>query len=148
MYPDEPGRVQGPQERGDPQWMEVLNLTEKPDRISSQDGIVWGFVKSYQVYTHNCYFISYLNLSSWCQQGRRTEALLLICVFNLLDSAKLPEALVVALWPCGACSEVVRSRQQTHLWNHYSAISLDRYPDEPGQVQGPQARGDPQCMEV
>ena len=33
---------------------------------------------------------------------------------------------------CGACSKVVRSRQETRLWNLYSAISS--YPDEPSRV--------------
>ena len=41
-----------------------------------------------------------------------TRALLFICVFNLLDNAKLPEIMIVALSVCGACNEVVRSRQQ------------------------------------
>ena len=65
MYPDELGRIQGPQERGaldawrsqhckavaarpeEPQVHDpVYNQMEKPDRITLEDGIVRGFVKS------------------------------------------------------------------------------------------------------
>ena len=102
----------------------VLNQIERPDRISLQDGIIWRMCKirfgnpqtdcSEILLGVYAYLLFHQLSKAFTMMSTRcgTGALLFICVFNLLDNAKLPEIMVVALSVCGAYNEVVRSRQQ------------------------------------